>query len=255
VFFAAKKMRNWKLKVGNFLFKHRSFTPIPLIILVFIIFKPVNLEEKNIIINLVGLLISLLGETIRIFAVGFSFPGTSGREMYLRADTLNITGIYSLVRNPLYIGNFLMFSGLVVVFSNLFAVLVFALFLIVQYYFIILAEEDYLKGKYGQEYESYRSQVRRIIPGFGNYKKNQNPFSLKRVIFKENDSLFNMLMMFLLVLLYKERIFNARISRPLVYIIPGGILIVLYIIVKIIKKRGTAKHLQCGKKREDTRRE
>ncbi|NIM16668.1 MAG: hypothetical protein GTO45_32180 [Candidatus Aminicenantes bacterium] len=248
-------MRNWKLELGNFLFKHRSFTPIPLIIMVFIIFKPINLEEKNIIINMAGLLISFLGETIRIFAVGYSFEGTSGREMYLRADALNITGIYSLVRNPLYIGNFLMFTGLVVVFSNLFAVLVFALFIILQYYFIVLAEEEYLKGKYGQEYESYCTQVRRIIPTFRNYKKNQNPFSLKKIIFKENDSIFNMLMMFLLVLLYKERIFNGRISRPLDYIIPAGILIVIYIIVKIIKKRGTAKHLQCGKKRQDTRRE
>ena len=63
---------DWKLKVGNFLYKHRSFTPIPLIIVVFIIFKPVNLNEKNIILNLAGLLISLLGETIRIIAVGYS---------------------------------------------------------------------------------------------------------------------------------------------------------------------------------------
>jgi protein-S-isoprenylcysteine O-methyltransferase Ste14 len=232
-------MKNWKLKLGNFFFKHRSFTPIPLIILVFILFKPVNLEEKNIIINLAGLLISFLGETIRILAVGFSFEGTSGREMYLRADALNITGIYSLVRNPLYIGNFLMFTGLVVVFSNLFAVLVFALFIIWQYYFIILSEEEYLKGKYGQEYESYCTQVRRIIPTFKGYKRNRNPFNLKKIIFKENDSIFNMLMMFLLVLLYKERIFNGRISRPLDYIIPGGVLIIAYVIVKVIKKKSS----------------
>jgi protein-S-isoprenylcysteine O-methyltransferase Ste14 len=232
-------MRNWKLELGNFFFKYRSFTPIPIIILVFFIFKPINLEEKNIVINLAGLLISFLGETIRIFAVGYSHTGTSGREMYLRADALNITGIYSLVRNPLYIGNFLMFTGLVTVFSNLFVVLVFALFIIMQYYFIILAEEEYLKGKYGQEYESYRSQVRRIIPTFGNYKKNRNPFSLKKIIFKENDSIFNMLMMFLLVLLYKERIFKGRISHPLDYIIPAGVLIIAYIIVKIIKKRSS----------------
>jgi protein-S-isoprenylcysteine O-methyltransferase Ste14 len=248
-------MRNWKLKLGNFFFKHRSFTPIPIIVLVFIIFRPVDLEEKNIIINLAGLLISLLGETVRIFAVGFSFPGTSGREMYLRADDLNTTGIYSIARNPLYIGNFLVFTGVVVVFSNLFAVLVFALFIILQYYFIILAEEEYLKGKYGGEYETYCSRVRRIIPTLGSYNKNRNPFNLKKIIFKENDSVFNMLMMFLLVLLYKERIFHGKISRPLAFIIPAGILIALYIIVKIIKKRGTAKHLQCGKKREDTRRE
>jgi len=230
-------MLNWKIKVGNVLFKHRSFTPIPLIGLVFIIFKPVNLNEKNIILNLAGLLISLLGETIRIFAVGYSFTGTSGRETFLRADALNTTGIYAIVRNPLYIGNFLMFTGIVIVFSNVFAVLVFTLFLILQYYFIILSEENFLKEKYGESYETYCRQVRRIMPTFKNYKGNQNPFSLKKVLFKENDSIFNMLMMFLLVLLYKEWRFNGRIDQPILYIIPGGILIALYVIVKIIKKR------------------
>lgn len=235
-------MSNLKIKVGNFLFKHRSFTPIPLIIVVFIIFKPINLDEKNIILNLGGFLISLLGETIRIIAVGFSFTGTSGRETFLRADALNTTGIYAIVRNPLYIGNFFMFTGIVIVFSNVFAVLVFALFLILQYYFIILSEENFLTKKYGESYETYCSQVRRILPTFKNYKGNQNPFSLKKVIFKENDSIFNMLMMLLLVLLYKERIFSGQIFQPILYIIPGGILVTLYVMIKIIKKRGTAKH-------------
>jgi protein-S-isoprenylcysteine O-methyltransferase Ste14 len=140
-------MLKWMIKVGNVLFKWRSFTPIPLIALVFVIFKPVNLNEKNIILNLGGLLISLLGEMIRIIAVGYSFTGTSGRETFLRADALNTTGIYAIVRNPLYIGNFLMFTGIVIVFSNAFAVLVFALFLILQYYFIILSEENFLQEK------------------------------------------------------------------------------------------------------------
>lgn len=228
---------DWKLKIGGFLFKHRSFTPIPLILLVFIIFKPINLNEDNIIINLAGLFISLLGETIRIIAVGYSFTGTSGRESYLKADALNTTGIYAIVRNPLYIGNFLMFTGLVIVFSNVFAVLVFAVFLILQYYFIILSEENFLKKKYNKSYETYCSQIKRIIPTFKYYKKNQNPFSIKKVIFRENDSVFNMLMMFLLVLLYKERVFNGRIDSPIIYIIPAGVLIAVYVLVKIIKKR------------------
>ncbi|MGD2086995.1 MAG: isoprenylcysteine carboxylmethyltransferase family protein [Candidatus Aminicenantes bacterium] len=230
-------MLKWKIKVGNVLFKWRSFTPIPLIALVFIIFKPVNLQEKNILINLSGIIISFLGETIRIFAVGYSFTGTSGRETFLRADALNTTGIYSIVRNPLYIGNFLMFTGIVIVFSNVFAVLVFVVFLILQYYFIILSEESFLKEKYAEPYESYCSQVRCILPTFKNYKGNQNPFSLKKVIFKENDSIFNMLMMFLLVLLYKEWRFTGRIVQPILYIIPGGILIIVYVIIKILKKK------------------
>ena len=112
-----------------------------------------------------------------------------------------------------------------------------------------MSEENFLKGNYGQAYETYCSQVRRIIPSFRSYKKNQNPFSLKKIIFKENDSVFNMLMMFLLVLLYKERVFAGRIDNPILYIIPGGVLIIAYVIVKIIKKKSSRQE------REDTTRE
>jgi protein-S-isoprenylcysteine O-methyltransferase Ste14 len=230
-------MTHWKLSLGNFLFKYRSFTPIPLILLVFVIFKPVVYGSSNWLINLGGLFISLLGEMIRILVVGFAHSGTSGREAYLRADRLNNTGIYSVVRNPLYIGNFLMFAGIVIVFSNLYALLVFTLFLIAQYYFVVLAEENFLRGKYGSDYEAYCKEVRRIIPVFKGYKKNQNPFNPGKVVFKENDSVFNMLMMFLLVVLYKEWYFVDRITNPAIYIVPGSLLIVAYVIVKIIKKR------------------
>ena len=130
-----------------------------------------------------------------------------------------------------------MFTGIVIVFANIFAALVFALFLILQYYFIILSEETFLKEKYGEIYVTYCRQVRRILPTFKNYKGNQNPFSLKKVIYKENDSIFNLLMMFLLVLLYKEWVLGGRINYPALYLILAGILAVLYLTVKIIKKR------------------
>lgn len=228
---------NWKLKIGNFLFKHRTFTPIPMIILVFVLFKPRDLGQYNMMINLAGLCVSMLGEFIRIMAVGFSFPGTSGRETYLRADNLNTSGIYSITRNPLYIGNFFMFTGLVAVFANPWAVLCFAVFSVVQYHFIILSEENFLMGIYGSDYEEYRGRVRKIWPTFKNYTKNRNRFSGKKVLFKEKDSVFNMLVMFILVMLYKEKVFYGGIMNWKVYAVSGGVLVIIYIIVKILKQK------------------
>jgi protein-S-isoprenylcysteine O-methyltransferase Ste14 len=228
---------DWKLRLGNFLFKRRSFTPLPLILLVFIIFKPVDLGSANILINLCGFVVSLTGEIIRVIAVGYAHSGTSGRESYLKADALNTTGIYSLVRNPLYIGNFLIFSGLLLVFANIWAGVVVAVFLIAQYYFIILSEEDFLSQRYGKEYENYCGQVRRVIPAFKNYQKAANPFNWRKVIFKESDSVFNMLVMYLLLLLYKQKVFNGSIMYPYLFIIPGAVFIMCYIFIKIAKKK------------------
>jgi protein-S-isoprenylcysteine O-methyltransferase Ste14 len=205
--------------------------------LVFILFKPVDLGEHNWMVNAAGFLLSLLGELIRVCAVGYSFEGTSGRESYLRADDLNTTGIYSIVRNPLYIGNFFMFTGIVAVFANVYAVVVLAVFLVTQYYFIILSEENFLSGTHGQAYQDFCARTRRITPSFKHYRKNRNPFSLKKVVFKEKDSIFNMLVMFLLVLLYKEKVFYGSIRHGLVFIITGSVLVLLYIVVKIIKNR------------------
>lgn len=230
-------MKDWKLKFGNVLFQYRSFTPIPLIVLVFIIFKPVDLGNGNVFINVFGFMVSLIGEFVRVIAVGYAHSGTSGRESFLKADALNTTGIYSLVRNPLYIGNFLIFSGLVMVFANFWAEMAAAVFLIGQYYFIILCEEDFLRNQYGNLYEDYCHRVNRVIPVFKNYKLNPNPFDLKKVIFKESDSVFNMLLMFLLILLYKEKVFLGDVSHLAVYAVLLGILIIVYVVIKIIKKR------------------
>lgn len=225
------------LAIGNFLFKYRSFTPVPLIVLVFVLFKPGNFNDYNFFVNLAGLFISAIGEWIRIMAVGYSFPGTSGRESFLRADYLNTSGIYSLTRNPLYIGNFFIFTGLVIVFANPLAVLLFALFLIMQYYFIILSEENFLRQKYGTAYDSYCLRVRRLWPTFSNYSPNQNPFNGQKVIFKEKDSVFNTAFIFLLVIAYKERFFSGRLDNLFVYALTGGMMIAVYVVVKILKKR------------------
>jgi protein-S-isoprenylcysteine O-methyltransferase Ste14 len=178
-----------------------------------------------------------MGQLIRIAAVGFSLSGTSGRENYLRADQLNTTGLYSLVRNPLYLGNILIYLGLLLVFSNPWALLVLVIFLFFQYTFIILAEEHYLSNKYGSEYAEYSKRVSRLIPSFKNFSRVDSKFDWQKVLFKENDSVFNQLVMFMLILAFKEYTFYDRITNGLGYVLFSAILIGLYIYIKILKKR------------------
>lgn len=228
---------NWKLKIGNFLFRFRSFTPVPLIIIVFVFIRPeINPEINNLLI-FAGLLIMITGESIRIISVGFSFSGTSGRESFLKADNLNMSGIYSIVRNPLYIGNLLIYTGLLVVYSNIYALIFFDLLLIIQYYFIILAEENFLQEIYGDEYSNYKKAVNSILPRFGNSKKPENKFNKLKVIFKENDSVFNALVIFGIIELYKGYITTGEIIHGKSYSIYFGVLIISYILIKILKKR------------------
>lgn len=226
------KKKEMEIIVGNFLFKYRSFTPVPFIIVVLLFFKPQDFGDKtNLIITICGISFSILGEIIRIMSVGFSYFGTSGRENYLRAENLNTSGIYSVVRNPLYIGNVLMFSGLLAVYLNIYALIIFILFLLIQYHFIIKSEENYLKGIYGDEYDRYCSRIKSICPKFSEYKKPVLYFNFRKVLFKENDSIFNMSFMFVILLAIREQSFSK------VHTIIIVLLVLLYVSIKIWKKR------------------
>ncbi len=227
-----------KNRIGKFLFKFRSFTPLPLIIVLFLFLLPKNFGEKNILFAIFGFLLIVIGEGIRIVSIGFSYPGTSGRESYMRADNLNISGIYSIVRNPLYIGNILIYSGLLVTYSNFIALVIFDLILIIQYFFIVNFEESYLLEKFGDKYSDYKKNTKAIFPCFKNFKKPVYKFNILRVLYSENDSIFNSMFLFFIILIYKEKLLSGELSAlgPL-YFVTVIILIVLYIWIKIIKKR------------------
>ena len=58
--------------------------------------------------------IGLAGLAVRAVAVAYAPDGTSSRDTHrMRAPSLNTTGLYSVVRNPLYLGNGLMWLGAV----------------------------------------------------------------------------------------------------------------------------------------------
>lgn len=227
-------MQKWPLRLGKFLFRFRSFTPLPLILLTFVFFRPLSPSWHW---TALGLAVAFLGEGIRAVSVGYAGSGTSGRESFLKAESLNTSGLYSLVRNPLYWGNGLIFAGLLTVYAQPLALAVFILFLLLQYHFIVLAEESFLRERYGPAYDDYCRRVGRWLPRFDRYLAPGRPFAWRKVFFKENDSCFNLLFAALLILAWKENHFHGSIRHPLWVAGAGLALIIIYAGVKILKKR------------------
>ena len=229
---------DWKIRLGNFFFKYRAISPIPFIIILFVCFQPRNLGERNAWINLVGLAVILLGITLRVLAVGYSRSGTSGRENFLRAENLNVDGVYSVVRNPLYVGNFIVYSGLLITFANLFAFIPFYLYLVVLYTFIIYSEEAYLTGQYGDAYQEYRRRTPRIIPGFRLYPRPSVPFNLRKVLFKEKNTVFYSMVFYMAILIYKEYLINAGIiEKTDILLYAAAALFGINVFLVILKRR------------------
>lgn len=149
-------------KIGNIFFKYRSYTPLPLLLLMIFFINPTTASV------LAGLAVAVCGEAIRLWAV--SYAGSETRVTSGVGGTYLVTqGPYAIVRNPLYWGNILIYLGMGIMSNALFPYLqIFAvLYFLFQYYCIILSEEDFLRSKFKDVFEKYFNNVGRFIPFAG----------------------------------------------------------------------------------------
>ena len=143
-------------------------------------------------------LLSAIGLMIRAMAVGHAAPATSGRNtMCQRAASLNTTGIYSIVRHPLYLGNFLIMQGFLftlgVWWLGVLGTVIFWLY----YERIMLAEEDFLEAKFGQTFRAWADQTPTFIPNPRLWHKPDRPLFVRRVIRNEYTTLMLLAMVFI----------------------------------------------------------
>ena len=193
-------------KSGNVLFRRRSY-----VLLIFLPFMALSLRNGEVIEattgDLIGdafevacLLLVALGQGIRIATVGFVPAGTSGRNTHGQlAKSLNTTGLYSLVRNPLYVGNCLMYLGIVAYTQHLVLTLIMALVLALYYERIIAAEEDFLTDKFGDAYSDWAARVPAFFPRTLRWTPPSMPFSMRTVIRREHASIFGAIVMLFLI--------------------------------------------------------
>ena len=183
------------LAIGDACFRFRAISVVPVILFIFFVFDPLPAGRFNPWLNLLGFLIALAGAVTRFVAVGYAKPFTSGRENYLKAENLNTGGLYSIVRNPLYVGNFLVYNGVLIAYASPAALALFNAFFIPNYYFIILSEENYLEKQFGEVYNEYRRAVPKVLPKFLPLPQERPPVQLDpgHIQGKEHDVLLDLL--------------------------------------------------------------
>ena len=147
------------MDLRSFLFKKRSYTPIP-IVLTILYFSHLRYPFWA-----YGFSLIIFGELIRLSAVRYA--GGRTRTTKVGANSLCTSGPYSRTRNPLYIGNVFIYSGVVLLSGGIYmfqllAVVIF--YFIFQYSMIISLEEEKLSTVFGQDYSKYKNNVPRIIP-------------------------------------------------------------------------------------------
>jgi protein-S-isoprenylcysteine O-methyltransferase Ste14 len=229
-------------KTGEFCFRWRSYLPLGMALLfipALVSFRtPFAHPGLNLAWDLGCLGISLLGQVIRFFTVGFVPRGTSGRNTRGQvADTLNTSGMYAVVRNPIYLGNFIIWFGLSLFMKSLWFTGLIVLFFVVFYERIIFTEEAFLREKFGDAFLAWAAQTPAMVPRFGNWRPPALPFSWKSALKREYGTFFAIIVTFTALELLAGLISFGRITLDAIWIKLFVVAAGLYLIIRYLKKK------------------
>ncbi|RZB36735.1 MAG: hypothetical protein SRB2_01814 [Desulfobacteraceae bacterium Eth-SRB2] len=237
------------LKAGNWLFRWRSYLPllfVPILISGLLKFGyPKDSHTYDLTWEMLCMSVSFFGLLVRCYTIAHVPKRTSGRNTKSqKADSLNITGMYSLMRNPLYFGSFFMFLG-VTLFVHLWWVsVIYGLAFWLYYERIILTEEAFLKDKYGKDYVDYANDTPAFTPSFNNWKPPSLAFSFRHIVKREYSAFFAMIASFTVVEFVGDYIVTGKIIIDKVWLCLslGGFAV--YITLRTLKKKTKILHVE-----------
>jgi len=231
-------------RIGNFFFRFRNGL-FPFIFLVLALFvRPawfLGNEKLDLIATGAGIVCALAGGLVRILTIGLVYIRRGGKDYKVYARDLVTDGIYSHVRNPMYLGNLLIAAGICLMYGSpwLYAG-VFPFFVLV-YISIVAEEERFLASKFGEGYEDYCRSVPRFWPNlrgvsatFGNYR-----FNWKRVIKKEYGTTVALLAALYVLTVWKYAFLHGMTAEQVLrpgLVAPLLVLLAVYVSAMFLKK-------------------
>ena len=176
------------------------------------------------------LIVSLSGQAIRALTTGYASARTSGRNTRKGqvADALNTRGMYSIVRNPLYVGNFLMGLGVVLFLRVPWFAGLYVLAFLPYYERIIFAEEAFLQRKFGERYKRWADRTPVCIPRPSLWRAPATGFDVRRMIRKEYLCLCILLLVFVVLKGGRDLLLGRGIVLDPVWIGLGLVAVVLF---------------------------
>jgi len=229
-------------KSGSWFFKYRSYLPLA-ILPVFVICLASSSylgqsHELNEFWQGGCMAISFSGLVLRMVIVGHSPYGTSGRNTREQvAETLNTTGIYSVVRHPLYLANYIIILGFTMELHIWWLVLLITTFYALYYERIMMAEEAFLRTRFGDVFEQWAAATPAFIPKFHGWKPFKVPFCWRTVLQREYNAFFLIIAVFFLLDVIGDSIVERRLKidvRWFAIFVAG---FVIFATLRTLKKR------------------
>jgi protein-S-isoprenylcysteine O-methyltransferase Ste14 len=234
------------VRIGNFLFRYRNAVG-PAVFLVALLVSslshPFGRRELDVLFVGAGVIVALAGEALRILTIGFEYIERGGRDRKVYASKLVTGGVFEHCRNPLYLGNLLICAGFsLVTHSWAFSLVVLPL-TVLTYICIVAAEEDYLRAKFGDEYQHYCARVHRWWPRASGWRQSMEGmrFNWQRVVVKEYNTALLLLLCLIVLGLWSQYQTGGTGALPRQAHLVGAFLLwlLVYLLARWLKKSGT----------------
>jgi protein-S-isoprenylcysteine O-methyltransferase Ste14 len=175
------------------MFRHRTALPLPIALAIMTI--PAGETRGGQLAVLAGVLIAVLGEGVRLWAV--HHIGVISRTRSERLGPLVASGPFAIVRNPLYLGNIALWAGFALAARLMWLAPLIVVLLGLEYHAIVRWEERLLESRLGDAYRTYAARVPRWIPhlhrgghgGHGGKDVQVERFTWNETLFSERGTL------------------------------------------------------------------
>jgi protein-S-isoprenylcysteine O-methyltransferase Ste14 len=190
------------------------------------------------------LAVSLFGLVIRALTVGFTPERTSGRNAReQRAAQLNTEGLYSMVRHPLYLGNFFLWMGIALYPHNWLVALLCVGIYWLYYERIMVAEEAFLAAEFGDEFELWSRATPAFIPDFRRYRPASAEFSLRNVLKREYPAFSGTIFAMFILEMAGDYEVLGRFELDTLWIVLLALGIGVHVLLRTLKKHTRLLHV------------
>ena len=226
---------------GNWLFRWRSYLPVLMVFVVLLGIesdRETTLDSDVFLYDFPALCLSFIGLALRAFVVGYKPKGTSGRNTRNQvADVLNTKDMYSIARHPLYLGNFIIWTGISLIFHTWWMTALVILIFWLYYERIAFAEEEFLRKKFGDQYLRWAARTPAFLPAPRNWQSSGITFSWKKVLGKEYAGFFAVIFSVTVLKIIIGLFENHQIALRPVWIWLFGSGLCIYVALRFLKKR------------------
>ena len=165
------------ISAGKFCKKNIAMQYIPYLFVVLVELEDLKSAIESIPFEVFCLLTAIFGIFVRIFA-----------QISKEKNSFSNKGAYSIIRNPLFFGNFFILFAITLMTQSWEIILTNSMITICFYSLIALYEEDIFKEEYKQQYINYANKTNCFIPSLKNYINPDKNFNIKQIIKHESST-------------------------------------------------------------------